>query len=241
VGASLDLAGPLAGLGRLVAAAPPPTSIAGPGTGFATLERVFELLGLFVFAVSGGMLAVRKHFEIVGVTALAGVTALGGGVIRDLSLGDSPQRAMRDVWYLVVPLLAALVVFVGHRAIDRYLHRSVVVFDAAGLGLFTVTGAVKAAAYPTTVLGAILLAVVTAVGGGILRDVLANDPPQLFHRDSRLYAIPASAGAAVVVLASRHDWYTGAIGAGVAIAVFAVRIAALQFGWRAPTPYRSTT
>lgn len=224
---------------RLVERAIPPTSIADPGTGLASLERGLELLGLFVFAVSGGMLAVRKGFEVVGVTALAGITALGGGVIRDLVLGDTPPRAFRDVAYLLVPLAAAVVVFLGHSIITRHLHRSVLVFDAAGLGLFTVTGAVKAASYPTTALGAVLLAVVTAVGGGILRDILANDPPQLFQANSRLYSIPAAVGGAIVVAAVRNDWYTGVLGAGVAVAVCAVRLAALQFGWRAPMPLRA--
>jgi uncharacterized membrane protein YeiH len=222
----------------VLAVAPPPGAIAGPGTGFAAAERALELLGLFVFAVSGGMLAVRKGFELVGVAALACTTALGGGVIRDLVLGDTPPRAFRDVAYLVVPLGAALVAFVFHSAISHSMHRSVLVFDAAGLGLFTVTGAVKAASYTTTALGAVLLAVVTAVGGGILRDVLANDQPQLFQAHSRLYAIPATAGAAVVVAAVRNGWYSGPLGAGVAAAVCAVRLAALHFGWRAPLPLR---
>lgn len=233
-----ELTGPLTGL--LTGAVPvPPTAIAGPGTGFAAAERALELLGLFVFAVSGGMLAVRKGFEIVGVTTLACATALGGGVIRDLVLGDTPPRAFRDVAYLVVPLGAAFVVFVCHSWISRSLHRSVQVFDAIGLGLFTVTGAVKAAAYPTTAVGAVLLAVVTAVGGGILRDVLANDQPQLFQPHSRLYSIPATVGAVIVVTAYRNDFYSGVIGATVAAAVCAVRLAALQFGWRAPMPFRA--
>jgi uncharacterized membrane protein YeiH len=227
-----------AGLIGAITGVEPPTSIAGPGTGFATIERALELLGLFVFAISGGMLAVRKGFEVVGVTALAYTTALGGGIIRDLVLGDAPPRAFRDVAYVLVPFGAAVVVFLGHSLISRGLHRSVQLFDAAGLGLFTVTGAAKAAAYPTTAVGAVLLAVVTAVGGGILRDVLANDQPQLFQAHSRLYAIPATVGAIVVVTSVRADWYSGALGAAVAAAVCTVRIAALQFGWRAPMPLR---
>jgi uncharacterized membrane protein YeiH len=227
-------------LAALISAAPEaPSAIAGPGTGFATAERALELLGLFVFAVSGGMLAVRKGFEVVGVTALACTTALGGGVIRDLVLGDTPPRAFRDVAYLVVPLGAAFVVFMGHSWISRSLHRSVQVFDAIGLGLFTVTGAVKAAAYSTTALGAVLLAVVTAVGGGILRDVLANDQPQLFQPHSRLYSIPSTVGAAIVVTAYRNGWYSGLVGGTVAALVCAVRLAALQFGWHAPMPFRT--
>ena len=208
----------------------------GSGTGFATLERGLELLGLFVFAISGAMLAVRKGFEVVGLTSLALVTAMGGGVVRDLVLGDTPPLAFRDVWYLVVPLGAAAIVFVAHGVIDRHLHRSVLVFDAIGLGLFSVTGAVKASAYGTTAIGAVVLAVVTAAGGGILRDVLANDPPQIFQPDSTLYAIPAAAGATVIVTLSRNDLYSGVVAALVAAGVCLLRLAALRWGWRAPMP-----
>lgn len=210
-----------------------------PGTGFATLERVLDLIGLFVFAVSGGMLGVRKGFEVVGVTSLALATALGGGIVRDVVLGDDPPRAFRDLWYLIIPLTAAATVFLGHFVVDRHLRRSVLVFDAAGLGLFCVTGAVKAAAYDTSAIGAILLAVITATGGGILRDVLANDQPQIFQPDSRLYAIPATIGATIIVVASRNDAYSGLMGALVAAGVCAVRLAALQWGWRAPMPARA--
>lgn len=215
-----------------------PTS---PGTGFANLERALELTGLFVFALSGAMLAVRKGFEVVGISSLAFVTALGGGIMRDLILGDSPPRAFRDVWYLVVPLSAAVVVFVGHALVERYLYRSVLVFDAVGLGLFSVTGAVKASAYDTTAIGAVLLAVVTAIGGGILRDVLANDQPQIFQPDSRLYAIPAALGAVIVVTATRNDLYSGALAAGVAAGVCGIRLGALKWGWRAPQPPSART
>lgn len=204
--------------------------------GFATVERGLELLGLFVFAVSGAMLAVRKGFEVVGIVSLALVTAMGGGVVRDLILGDLPPLAFRDVWYFVVPLVAASLVFAFHSVIDRHLHRSVLVFDAMGLGLFSVTGAVKAAEYATTAVGAVSLAVVTAIGGGIMRDVLANDPPQIFHPDSRLYAIPAAAGAAVIVVLIRNDAYVSVVAALVAAGVCAARLAALRWGWRAPMP-----
>lgn len=206
------------------------------GTGYAALERGLELLGLFVFAVSGAMLGVRKGFEVVGITSLALVTAMGGGVVRDLVLGDTPPLAFRDVWYLVVPLTAAGTVFVLHGVLDRHLQRSVLVFDAMGLGLFAVTGALKAARYGTTAVGAVVLAVVTATGGGILRDVLANDQPQLFQPDSRLYAIPAAAGATIIVVLVRNDVYVSAVAGLVAAGVCAVRLAALRWGWRAPMP-----
>lgn len=202
----------------------------------ATVERALDLVGVFFFAVSGGLLAVRKGFELVGVVALSLVTALGGGVIRDVVLGATPPTAFSDVLYLVVPLVAATVVFVAHGPIEARLTRPVLVFDAAGLGLFAVTGAVKASAFQVSAVGAVLIGVISAVGGGIVRDVLANDPPQLFHPDSRLYAIPAALGATVIVVAWRNDIYSGGLAIAVAAAVFAMRIASLRFGWRAPRP-----
>ena len=140
----------------------------------ATLERTLDLVGVFFFAVSGGLVAVRKGFELVGVVALSLVTALGGGVIRDVVLGATPPTAFSDVLYLVVPLAAAAIVFVAHGPIDRRLGRPVLLFDAAGLGLFSVTGAVKASAFEASAVGAVLIGVISAVGGGIMRDVLAQ-------------------------------------------------------------------
>ncbi|MEP1122845.1 MAG: trimeric intracellular cation channel family protein [Ilumatobacter sp.] len=202
----------------------------------ATLERSVDLVGVFFFAVSGGLLAVRKGFELVGVVALSLVTALGGGIIRDLVLGATPPTAFDDVLYLVVPLVAAVIVFVAHASIEHRFATPVQLFDAAGLGLFAVTGAVKASAFEANAVGAVLLGVVTATGGGIIRDVLANDPPHLFHPNSRLYAIPAALGATAIVIAWRNDFYSGGFAIAIAFVVFVVRLAAIRFGWRAPKP-----
>jgi uncharacterized membrane protein YeiH len=202
----------------------------------ADLERTLDLIGVFAFALSGGLLAVRKSYELVGVVALATVTALGGGVIRDLILGATPPIAFENLWYLVVPLIAAAFVFVGHEQIDRRLHRSVMLFDAAGLGLFCVTGAVKAAAFGASAVGAVLIGVISAVGGGILRDVLADEQPSIFRPESTLYAIPAAVGATVVVVTWNNGWYSGTIAIVTAIGVFALRVAAMYFDWRAPRP-----
>lgn len=202
----------------------------------ATLERTLDLIGVFFFAVSGGLLAVRKGFELVGVVALSLVTALGGGIIRDVVLGATPPTAFDDVLYLVVPLAAAAVVFVAHGPIGQQLTTPVQLFDAAGLGLFAVTGAVKASAFEASAVGAVLIGVISAVGGGIIRDVLANDQPHLFHPNSRLYAIPAALGATVIVVAWRNDFYSGELAIAVAAVVFAIRLAAIRFGWRGPKP-----
>ena len=202
----------------------------------ATLERTLDLVGVFFFAVSGGLLAVRKQYELVGVVALSLVTALGGGVIRDLVLGATPPTAFNDVLYLVVPLFAATLVFVGHATIEARFAKPVILFDAAGLGLFGATGAVKGSAFEVSPVGAVLIGVISAVGGGMMRDVLAAEAPNLFHPDSRLYAIPAAVGAIIIVVAWRNDVYSGGVAIAVAAGVFVVRIAAVRYGWRAPRP-----
>lgn len=204
----------------------------------ANVEETLDLIGVFFFAVSGALLAVRKHYELVGVVALAIVTALGGGIVRDVILGIHPPTAFDDLVYLVVPLAAAAIVFVAHALIESQLLQAVLVFDAAGLGLFCVTGALLAAVNGTSAVGAVLLGVVSAVGGGVMRDVLAGDQPQIFQADSTLYAIPAAIGATIVVVAWRNDWYSGTVAIVVAVAVFALRIASLRFGWQAPRPRR---
>jgi uncharacterized membrane protein YeiH len=202
----------------------------------ADLERTLDLIGVFAFGLSGGLLAVRKSYELVGVVALATVTALGGGVARDLILGATPPVAFENLWYLVVPLIAAAFVFVGHEQIDRRLRRSVMLFDAAGLGLFCVTGAVKAAAFGVSAVGAVLIGVISAVGGGIIRDVLADEQPSIFRPESTLYSIPAAVGATAVVVTWNNDWYSGTIAIVTAVGVFALRVAAMYFDWRAPKP-----
>lgn len=205
-------------------------------SGQSTFLLVLDLTGIFVFAVSGALVGVHKRFDLVGLVVLAAVTALGGGVLRDVLLGDTPPLAVRDALYLLVPLVAALAVFVAHPVIDRKLRRPVLVFDAAGLALFCVTGTVKALSFGVNTLGSVALGVVTAVGGGVLRDVLAREEPALFRSDSVLYGVPAALGATIVVVAWRLDVYSGAVAAAAALIVFALRIAALRFGWHAPRP-----
>lgn len=204
----------------------------------ATLEQVLTLIGTFVFAISGALLAVRKRYDIVGMTVLAELTATGGGIIRDLVLGAVPPQAFTDRVSFLLPLGAVALTFFAHRQMNR-INAAVLVFDAAGLGLFCVVGTAKALAYGMGPVGAIALGAISAVGGGILRDVLANEQPAVLRSDSELYAVPAVLGAALIVLVTRLHHY-GSLTAGlVATLVFALRLAALHYGWRAPTPSRA--
>lgn len=199
------------------------------------IEAVFNLIGIFAFALSGALMAVRKRMDIVGMVVLATITALGGGMIRDVLIGDVPPAAFRNVWWLILPLIASVLTFFLHPVVSR-LHRAVQVFDAIGLGVFCASATAKAAGYGVSPLAAVLLGTVTGVGGGILRDVLAGEIPSVLRRDTKLYAVPAVAGSIIVAVAHGADQDGLWVQAVAALFVCAFRLAALWRGWGAPAP-----
>jgi uncharacterized membrane protein YeiH len=199
----------------------------------STVVTVLEVVGLYVFATSGALLAIQKGFDLVGILMLALLTALGGGILRDLIIGDTPPAAFTQVWYLIIPLVAASVTFFAHPLVQR-LNFTILVFDAAGLGLFCVTGTLKALDFHLGPIQAVLLGITTAVGGGVLRDITARETPSLVKTDSDLYAIPAAFGATLVVVAHHLNLSMPAVAAGAAIFVFALRVVAMLRHWRAP-------
>lgn len=233
----------------------------------AGLEEVLNLVGTFVFAISGALLAVHKRYDIVGMIVLAEITAIGGGVIRDLILGAVPPAAFTDHVTFLLPLGAVAILFIVYRFIlqrhdhdhdqttltQRYRIRlqttlvrryrtqiqfAVLVFDAAGLAVFCVAGTAKALAYGLGPVQAVALGTLTGVGGGIMRDVLANEQPAVLRADSELYAVPAMLGSAIIVVVQHVSLY-GSLTAGLAaVFVFVLRLGALQYGWRAPQPRR---
>ena len=204
-----------------------------------SVAQVLDLLGIFVFAISGALLGVRRGFDLIGMLVLAESTALGGGVVRDLVIGAVPPAAFVDTTYLVIPILATAVTFFVHRQIDR-IAVAVLVFDAGGLGLFCVSGTVKALAYGLGPVQAVALGVTTAVGGGILRDVLANEVPTILRSDSELYAIPALIASTIVAVAWQTVGITPLVEIAAACVGFLLRIAALRYGWRAPRAWRTS-
>jgi uncharacterized membrane protein YeiH len=198
---------------------------------------VLDLAGTFAFALNGALTAVRSvHVDIVGVLTLGVITALGGGIIRDILLGALPPATFVDWRFLAVAAAGGLVAFLFGRGLSRF-STSIDVLDAAGLSLFAVTGASKAHELGLGPLQAIILGTVTAVGGGTLRDVLIREVPSVLS--SGLYAIPALIGAALAVAATGAgvDQVLGAPAAlGAAGACFVIRVLGLLFGLDAPRP-----
>ncbi len=199
------------------------------------VQTALDLIGVFAFALSGALLAVRRKFDIVGMAVLATVTALGGGVIRDVLIGAVPPAALTNSWSLVLPLVAAVVTFFFHPRVAM-MGRTVLVFDAIGLGVFCATATTKAAAAGIPLVAAVLLGTITGVGGGILRDVLAGQIPSVLRRDSQLYAIPAVAGSLVVAVAYSFGYSNVAIQGAAAAGICGFRLLALRFKWHAPVP-----
>jgi uncharacterized membrane protein YeiH len=202
----------------------------------ARLQLALDVLGVFVFALSGGLVAVQKQLDLFGVLVLAAVTGLGGGVLRDLLIGATPPTGVSD-WRLVTPaLLGGLVTFFWHPGIGR-IWRFVRVLDAAGLGAFSVTGALKAVGLGATPQTAVIVGTLTAIGGGMLRDVLVGEVPEVLRRE--LYAVPAALGATAVVVGHQLGVLGTPVALGSALLVFALRVVAVLLDLNAPRPLRS--
>jgi uncharacterized membrane protein YeiH len=199
-----------------------------------TVLLVLDLAGTFAFALNGALTAVQAaRLDIVGVITLATVTAIGGGVLRDLLLGAVPPATFSDWRYLAVAAVGGLIAFFLGRLLVR-AETAIMVLDAAGLSLFAVTGALKALDFGLGPGQAIILGAVTAVGGGTLRDVLLGRIPVVLHRE--LYAIPAVFGAAAVVLAGALGQRGVVVAVGGALLCFGIRLLGVRFDLHAPTP-----
>jgi uncharacterized membrane protein YeiH len=204
-----------------------------PPTDPSTTLVVLDLVGIFVFAISGGLVAARKSLDVFGILVLAGTTGLGGGFLRDVLIGATPPAALEDWRYLLVPVSAGLLAFVYHPALGR-MERAINVLDAFGLGLFCVTGALRALDFGLEPVPAVLMGMVTGIGGGMLRDVLAGRVPMVFRGE--LYATPAVAGATVVVVGTHLGLpvlVVALAGGGLCIVW---RLAAIWRHWQAPVP-----
>ncbi|WP_029145539.1 trimeric intracellular cation channel family protein [Microbacterium luticocti] len=196
-----------------------------------TWGLVLDLLGTFFFAISGSLLAAQRGFDIVASLLLGSLTGLGGGVIRDLIIGVPPVAFAEPV-HLIPPVVAAVLVYFLSGIVQRY-SRTLLVFDAAGLAVFCTTGTVTALTAQMNPIAAVLLGVTTGVGGGLLRDVVANRDPQLFNPHD-LYAVPAFLGAALIAALAWAGWLNVVTLYLAALVVFVFRVLSLRHHWHIP-------
>lgn len=197
----------------------------------SSLILLFDLIGTFVFALSGGTLAVRHRLDLFGVLVLSCAAAVSGGIIRDVLIGAQPPAALADWRYLATAIVAGLITFIRYNTIER-MRNPVQVFDAAGLALFAVLGTEKALLFGLSPFAAILLGMTTGIGGGIARDLLVVRTPVVLQAE--LYAVAALAGGSVVALAAAFDLPHGPAMVVGALVCFSLRHMAIRRGWNLP-------
>jgi len=196
-----------------------------------TLFTVLDLAGTFAFAISGAVAARQKGLDWFGILFVAFTVACGGGVLRDLCLGALPPAGIADWRYITVALAAAVVTMASRGLVERLRH-PVVLFDSLGLGLFAVAGAQKALALGAGAEVAIVLGMVTAVGGGVARDVLLNRVPLILQRE--IYASAALVSAAVETAGERLLGPSDGLTWSALAACFALRYLSLRYRWNLP-------
>jgi uncharacterized membrane protein YeiH len=198
---------------------------------------VLNLIGTFAFGLSGGILAVRKKMDLFGVLVLSVATGLGGGIMRDLILGRTPPTTLVDWRYLAAAGVAGLLVFFDFRQIVRW-SRFVIAFDATGLAIFTVTGTTIALSAGLGPVPAALLGMLTGIGGGALRDILAAEVPLVLR--SEIYAVASLLGAIIITLAN----LAGVLGPPAeilaAVTTFILRMVSVWRGWKIPIAHPGT-
>lgn len=197
------------------------------------LFACLNVLGTFVFGLSGAMVAIRRRFDIFGILVLSVATGVAGGIIRDLLLGAVPPEVLHTVWPMAIASLAGICAYFFQPVIERF-KRPVMLLDAIGLGVFAVAGCSKAIAFGLAPTGAILLGVMTAIGGGMLRDMMAAEVPRVLHEE--VYALAAFAGAATYAGCLWLGVPEIAAAAGAVLLAVGLRLASVRFGWKLPRP-----
>ena len=212
---------------------------------FFRTERGFEvpiaftLLAYFTFGMTGALAGLRRGYDAIGVLFLATITAGGGGLIRDgLLISSGPASMLTDSRYIVAVVVASILTHFFHRYVDR-LTRTIAIIDALGLGAFAVHGVQRSLDAGLSIPASILGGTITAVGGGLLRDILVRDEPLLF-KPGQFYALVAIGGCGLFVALTEMGWTTTSVAALVTVvAVFFVRMLAIRYNWRTAALYRA--
>ncbi len=194
---------------------------------------ILDLAGTFAFAISGATIGVRYKLDLFGVLVVSFATATFGGIIRDVLIGATPPVALTNWSYLALSCGAGLLTFYCHSQVER-MRNPVQIFDAAGLALFAVSGASKALDYGLAPFSAILLGMLSGIGGGIVRDILVNRTPVVLQAE--LYAIAAMIGAATVVAGLMFGFPESWTILAGALLCFCTRYMAIRYGWNLPVP-----
>jgi uncharacterized membrane protein YeiH len=192
---------------------------------------ILDLVGTAAFAASGAWVGVRKHMDMFGVLVLGTVTAVGGGTLRDLLLGDIPPFSLKDETYIYIAIVVSLVVFANRNRFKAF-EKPLLYFDAIGLGTFVIIGTTKAMDFHLGALGAVLMGVMTGTAGGVMRDLFANQVPLILRRE--IYASACIAGGALLVVLEHFGTARPAAALLAAGTVITVRLLAIHYDWALP-------
>ena len=192
---------------------------------------VLDLIGTAAFAASGAWVGVRKQMDLFGVLVLGVVTAVGGGTLRDLLLGDIPPFSLKNESYIYIAIVVSLIVF-ANRIQFKTFEKPLLYFDAIGLGTFVVIGTTKALDFHLGLLGAVLMGVMTGTAGGVIRDLFANQVPLIFRRE--IYASACVAGGLLLVALETVGTARPVAALLSAGTVISVRLLAIHYNWALP-------
>jgi len=191
----------------------------------------FDLIGTFVFAISGVLTASEKKFDVFGASVIAFVTAIGGGTLRDILIGDSPVGWIKDLNYLYIIIIAIVVsLFFKKRVIQ--LRNTLFLFDTVGIGVFTIIGVQKSLNFGISPIIAIMMGTISAVFGGVIRDILTNETPLIFRKE--IYATPCILGGAIYLTLLHFNINIQLVSFMTAVLIIGVRLLAVKKKWALP-------
>ncbi|BBF43653.1 hypothetical protein lbkm_2341 [Lachnospiraceae bacterium KM106-2] len=205
---------------------------------------LIEIIGTIAFASSGALLAMEEHMDIFGVSILGVTTAVGGGIIRDVVLGNTPPNVFRNSSYVIVAIAVSVILFIGMyikkqmdiKAFDRYKNlydKAMLGMDAVGLGIFTVVGINTAVnkGYQDHTFLLIFVGMITGIGGGMMRDIMASRTPFVFVK--HIYASASLAGAIIYIILMKQISTVASMTIAATIVV-GIRVAAAHYKWNLP-------
>ena len=191
----------------------------------------FDLVGTFVFAISGVLTASSKKFDVFGASVIAFVTAIGGGTLRDLLIGSHPIAWIKDLNYLYI-IIAAVIVSIIFKKYVLKLRKTLFLFDTIGIGVFTIIGVQKSLDLGISPIIAIMMGTISAVFGGVIRDILTNETPLIFRKE--IYATPCILGGLLYFLLSSTAIDIRIISLLTALLIISIRLLAVKKKWALP-------
>lgn len=195
------------------------------------LFSVLDIIGTVAFAISGTLTAIEKRFDIFGIAIIAGVTAIGGGTLRDMLIGNMPVTWLLHLEYLYIVITAIVVTIFFRKGLNK-LRTSLLLFDTMGIGIFTLIGIQKGLSIGLHPVVCVLLGTVTACFGGVIRDTLCNDVPIIFKKE--IYATPCIVGGAVFFLVQLLGFSENTVYLSTIISIITIRLFAVRYHWSLP-------